>query len=80
MCDIAVSALDHNQQRTESSDDDQTRAHMVSRARHVQADGTTGHYLANISRSEGILSVLFGEPQRRFESRLREGKIEVRSP
>ena len=32
------------------------------------------------ARSGGSLSVLFGAPQRRFESRLREGKIEVRSP
>jgi hypothetical protein len=79
MCDRAVSALDHNQQRTEASDDIRTRAHTVSRARHVQADGTAALSLASISRSDGIPSILFGEPQRRFESRLDEGKIEVHS-
>jgi hypothetical protein len=31
------------------------------------------------ARSDGTLSVLFAEPQRRFESRLREVKIEMRS-
>ena len=81
MCDRAVSALDHNQQRTEASDDNRPRAHTVSRARHVQADGAAALLpLASISRSDAILSILFGEPQRRFESRLDEGKIEVRSP
>ena len=71
--------LDHNQLRTEASDDNRTRAPTVSRARHVQADGTAALSLASISRSDGILSILFGEPQQRFESRLDEGEIEVRS-
>jgi hypothetical protein len=66
-------------QRTEASDDNPTRAHTVSRARHVQADGAAALPLASTSRSDGTLSILFGEPQRRFECRLREGKIEGRS-
>jgi hypothetical protein len=31
-------------------------------------------------RSDGTIGALFGEPRRRFESRLREGEMEVRSP
>jgi hypothetical protein len=74
MCDSAVSAPDHSQQRTEASDDNPTRTHTVSRARHVEADGAAALSLANISRSDGILSVLFREPQRRFESPLTKGR------
>jgi hypothetical protein len=53
---------------------------MLSRVRHVQAEGAAALPLASISRSDGTLSFLFGEPQRRFEARLREGEIEVRLP
>ena len=51
-----------------------------SAARRVQADGAAALPRASISRSDGTLSVPFGEPQRRFGSRLREGETEVRSP
>jgi dihydrofolate reductase len=68
-----------SQQRKEAPDDDRAGV-PIARARHVQADGAAALPLANISRSDGILSVLFGEPKRRFESLLRGGKTEVRSP
>ena len=68
------------QRRTGIPDRDRPEPHPVRCASRVRANVAAALPLASIPRSDGTLSALFGEPQRRLESRIREGKMEVRSP